>query len=116
MKKVNKYKILTVILLSIVVICSARLSFAATINNSNTTNSLTSIQTTNGSATNNPVNNIPNNTPVNTPAPSPSPSPVPNNTALPETGAESTTALIVLIVVASISAIYTYSKVKEYNV
>ena len=114
MKKVNKYKILTVILLSIVVICSARLSFAATINNSNTTNSLTSIQTTNGSATNNVVNNIANNTPVN--VPSPSPSPVPNNTALPETGAESTTALIVLIVVASISAIYTYSKVKEYNV
>ena len=114
MKKVNKYKILTVILLSIVVICSARLSFAATINNSNTTNSLTSIQTTNGSATNNVVNNLVNNTPVNTPAPSPSP--VPNNTALPETGAESTTALIVLIVVASISAIYTYSKVKEYNV
>lgn len=116
MKKVNKYKILTVILLSIVVICSARLSFAATINNSNqTNNSLTSIQTTNGSASNSAVNNIANNTPVNN-TPAPTPTPVPNNTALPETGAESTTALIVLIVVASISAIYTYSKVKEYNV
>ena len=115
MKKVNKYKILTVILLSIVVICSARLSFATSINNGNNGgNNLTPVSISNGSAANNTVSNIANNTPA--PSPSPSPSPVPNNTALPQTGAESTSGLIVLIVVASISAIYTYSKVKEYNV
>ena len=115
MKKVNKYKILTVILLAIVVICSARLSFAVSINNGG--NNIPTITTTNGSAANNTVPNIANNLTVNEPVNTPAPTPAPvTNTVLPETGAESQIGLVVLIVVASISAIYTYSKVKEYNV
>lgn len=123
MKKVNKLKILTVILMGILILCSAKMSFAA--------QSITAISTSTGNTGNNNINNISTNTdnsnnlnntgndiqnnssnnllPVNNAANT-------QNTVLPDAGAKSSATIVFLIVLTSISAIYTYKKVKEYNI
>lgn len=60
-----------------------------------------------------------------TPTPSPTPTPVPignitnnntnNSSSLPKTGANDT-AMWILIVACAIAAVYTYKKVRDYNV
>ena len=106
MKKINKLKVLTLIAMIMLVVFSAKYSFAQTIttignstgNTSNNTN-LNNVQT----------NNVVNNTPApvnNTPAPV-------NNTVLPDAGTKSSTGILVLITLTSISAIYTYTKLEN---
>lgn len=114
MKSINKLKVLTLVLMIISVIFFAKTSFAAT--------SITSISTSSGNASNNVVNNIPNNVVENTPQNNT----VVNNTPannynnvvsnIPETGAKSSVVLMFLIGLTSISAVYTYIKVKKYNI
>jgi LPXTG-motif cell wall-anchored protein len=122
MKKVNKLKVLTVILMGVLIVCSAKMSFAAT--------AISTISSSSGNSTNNAaVNNISNenntvqnesNTVTNEDNAVTTnnivTNNVVNNTTLPDTGAKSSTAIIFLIVLTSISAIYTYKKVKEYNI
>lgn len=107
----------------VLIICSARTTFAAA--------QITPIGTSNGSSANNTNmngistpgannNNVtqPGNNALNVPNVT-VPNNVPNtvvNTTIPETGAESTTMLFVLIGFASISTIYTYLKIKKYNI
>lgn len=114
MKKLSVLKVITVLLMVALIIGVAKSSFAAS------TIQVQSIENSGGNSSNNVVNNVQNepvnNVPVNnTPAPSPTPTPA-NNTVLPKTGAKSTTGLVVLMVLTSISAVYTYIKVKEYNI
>lgn len=112
MKKMNKLKVLTVIAMIMLVVLSAKYSFAQTIttigNSTGNTNNNSSI---NNVQTNNVANNTPapvNNTPVNN-------TPV-NNTVLPDAGTKSSAGILVLITLTSISAIYTYTKVRKYNI
>ncbi len=117
MKRTNKLKILTVILMAIIVICTARMTFAAQI---------TTIPGSSGnSAGNNTVNNLSsNNTPENNVVPNNTLNTTnynnvvnnTQNTTLPKTGAELSVGLVGLISFVSISAIYTYIKVKKYNI
>lgn len=125
----NKLKVLTLILMIALIICSAGMAFAAT--------PITSISTSSGnSATNNAANNISNtgtnnNASGNTSSNTPNYNNVPSNnsakniytnnasttnTAIPETGAKPRTLLIVLIILTLVSSIYTYAKVKRYNI
>lgn len=124
MRNNSKLKVLTLIVMIVLIICSARVTFAAT--------QIQQIQTTNGSsANNNNVNGIstpgagtnnitrPTNNTFTPPANNATPNNVPNtttNTTIPQTGAESTTMLFVLIGFAIISTIYTYLKIKKYNI
>lgn len=115
MKKVNKLKVLTIVLMGIIILCSARMSFAAT--------SITSISTSSGNSANNAVNNIATNntsnnvvTNENVVKNEPNYNNVVNNTTLPDTGAKSSIAIFVLILLTSVSAVYTYIKVKQYNI
>ena len=112
MKKVSVLKVITVLLMVALIIGVAKSSFAAS------TIQVQSIENSGGNSSNNVVNNVQNepvnNVPVNN-TPAPTPTPV-NNTVLPKTGAKSTTGLVVLMVLTSISAVYTYIKVKEYNI
>mgnify|MGYP001066843513 CR=1 FL=1 len=108
MKKISKLKVVTVILMIMLIVCSAKINFAAQITN---------IGNSTGNTSNNtPVNNVPTNNAVNnTPVVNNIPAPV-NNTPLPATGSESSTGIIVLIALTSISAIYTYTKIRKYNI
>lgn len=124
MRNNSKLKVLTLIVMIVLIICSARVTFAAT--------QIQQIQTTNGSSANNNINGIstpgagtnnniarPTNNVVTPPANNVVPNNVPNtttNTTIPQTGAESTTMLFVLIGFATISTIYTYLKIKKYNI
>ena len=109
MKRIRILKLLTVVLVMLLIVGIAKSSFAAPtispIDNSTgngTNNTINGISS--NELENNTLNNvIENNTPV-------------NNTTLPDTGAKSSTGLIVLIVLTSVSAVYTYIKVKEYNI
>ncbi len=122
MKNTNKLKILVVILMGILILCSARMTFAAQAINNITTipatdqpsatnnTSLNNISNTSGTQPNNTSNNAivtnkVNNTSNNT-----------QNTTLPKTGAELSVGLVGLISFVSISAIYTYIKVRKYNI
>ncbi len=123
MRNNSKLKVLTLIVMVVLIICSARTTFAAA--------QITPIGTSNGSSANNTNmngistpgannNNVtqPGNNALNVPNVT-VPNNVPNtvvNTTIPETGAESTTMLFVLIGFASISTIYTYLKIKKYNI
>jgi len=89
MNKISKLKIVTVFLMAMLIIFSAKSSFAQP------TQPITTIGNSTGNST--------NNTPV-------------NNTVLPDTGASSSTGIIILMVLTSVSAVYTYMKVKEYNI
>lgn len=114
MKKINKLKVLTLGLMVALVICFARTSLAAT--------SITSISTSSGNSANNVVNNLPNGVNVVRNEPDNNIVNVPQNNYnnvvqnIPDTGAESYTVLIILAVLTSISAVYTYIKVKKYNI
>ena len=48
-----------------------------------------------------PANNVPNNV---------------NNKTIPDTGAKSQTGLFIFMILALVSAVYTFIKVKEYNI
>lgn len=114
MRRVNKLKVLTVILMAILVACSAKMSLAATAitSISGSTGNAADNNTVNNIATNNVVeNNTVNNVVANT-----SNNTVVTNTSLPDTGAKSTIGLIVLIGLTSVSAVYTYRKIKKYNI
>ncbi len=107
MNKISKLKIVTVFLMAMLIIFSAKSSFAQPI---------TTIGNSTGNSTNNtPVNNIAQNNVTNNVVNTVAPEPV-NNTVLPDTGASSSTGIIILMVLTSVSAVYTYIKVKEYNI
>lgn len=108
MKKVSKLKILTVVVMVMLIVFSAKVSFAQTITSignstGNTANNTTINNVVNNVTENNTTNNVVNNTPV-------------NNTVLPETGAASTTGIFILMALTSISAIYTFIKIRKYNI
>ena len=93
-----------------VVIGIAKSSFAAT-------QTITAIENSTGNGTNNTVNNISSNEPVNnTPVNNLPVNNTPTNTNIPNTGASSNMGLIVLITLATVSAGYTYMKVRKYNI
>ena len=95
MKKINKLKVLTLIAMIMLVVFSAKYSFAQTI---------TTIGNSTGNTSNNTnLNNVQTNNVV-------------NNTVLPDAGTKSSTGILVLITLTSISAIYTYTKVRKYNI
>lgn len=119
MKNINKLKLITIGLMILLVICYAKTSFAAA-------TQITSISTSSGNSANNVVNNLPNgvNTVVNEPTNNVVNVATTNNSYnnynnvvnnIPDTGAESYTAIMILIVLTSISTVYTYIKVKKYN-
>ena len=110
MKKSSVLKLMTVVVMLALILGSAKISFAAAQiqpiensgGNSAGNNTLNSV--------NNTTNNVANNTiPVNN-------TNKVENTTLPEAGKESSLGIVVLIALTSISAIYTYIKVKEYNI
>lgn len=110
MKKSSVLKLMTVVVMLALILGSAKISFAAAqiqpIENSGGNSA--------GNNTLNSVNNTSNNVANNT-------MPVNNtnkveNTPLPNAGKESSLGIVVLIALTSISAIYTYIKVKEYNI
>ena len=110
MKKSSVLKLMTVVVMIALILGTAKMSFAATQiqpiensgGNSAGNNTLNSV--------NNTTNNVANNTiPVNN-------TNKVENTTLPEAGKESSLGIVVLISLTSISAIYTYIKVKEYNI
>lgn len=110
MKKSSVLKLMTVVVMIALILGSAKISFAAAQiqpiensgGNSAGNNTLNSV--------NNTSNNVANNTiPVNN-------TNKVENTPLPNAGKESSLGIVVLIALTSISAIYTYIKVKEYNI
>ena len=110
MKKSSVLKLMTVVVMIALILGTAKMSFAATQiqpiensgGNSAGNNTLNSV--------NNTTNNVANNTiPVNN-------TNKVENTTLPEAGKESSLGIVVLIALTYISAIYTYIKVKEYNI
>ena len=110
MKKSSVLKLMIVVVMIALILGTAKMSFAATQiqpiensgGNSAGNNTLNSV--------NNTTNNVANNTiPVNN-------TNKVENTTLPEAGKESSLGIVVLIALTSISAIYTYIKVKEYNI
>ena len=110
MKKSSVLKLMTVVVMIALILGTAKMSFAATQiqpiensgGNSAGNNTLNSV--------NNTTNNVANNTiPVNN-------TNKVENTTLPEAGKESSLGIVVLIALTSISAIYTYIKVKKYNI
>ena len=108
MKRESILKLLTVVIMAALVIGIAKSSFAVS--------TITAIENSSGNGTNNTLNNISTNEPVNnTPANVPVNN-VPVNQPIPDTGAKSSTGLIVLIALTSVSAVYTYIKVREYNI
>ena len=114
MKKESILKLLTIVLMVALIVGIAKSSLAvaaiksienSTVNETNNTlNNVSTNEPENNVTENNtiPVNNNTNNVPVNEP--------------IPDTGAKSSAGIIVLIVVASVSALYTYTKVKKYNI
>ena len=104
MKKSSVLKLMTVVVMIALILGTAKMSFAATqiqpIENSGGNSA--------GNNTLNSVNNTTNNVANNTNKV--------ENTTLPEAGKESSLGIVVLIALTSISAIYTYIKVKEYNI
>ena len=114
MKKSSVLKLMTVVVMIVLILGTAKMSFAATQiqpiensgGNSVTNNTLNSVNNT----SNNTTNNVANNTiPVNK-------TNKVENTTFPKAGKESSLGIVVLIALTSISAIYTYIKVKEYNI
>lgn len=110
MKKSSVLKLMTVVVMIALILGSAKICFAAAQiqpiensgGNSAGNNTLNSV--------NNTSNNVANNTiPVNN-------TNKVENTPLPNAGKESSLGIVVLIALTSISAIYTYIKVKEYNI
>ncbi len=87
-----------------------------TSNNGTTANNTTASNTTSNNTTNNTAKN---NSTLNTSAitNSSATNNVNNttNTALPKTGVESSTGMIVLITVCGISAIYAFKKIRDYK-
>ena len=114
MKRESILKLLTVFVMVALVIGIAKSSFAVS--------TITAIENSSGNGTNNTLNNIArnepvNNTPVNnTPVNHTPVNNVPINQPMPDTGAKSSTGFIVLIALTSVSAIYTFIKVREYNI
>lgn len=111
MNKPNILKLITIIAVVGLILGFSKVNFA-----------VTSIETSGGNKTNNVINsvnntsnNVTNNTENNT-TPLNKNNTITNNTVLPDTGAKSSLGIIVLIALTSVSAIYTYVKVKEYNI
>lgn len=111
MKKSSVLKLMTVVIMIALILGSAKISFAAAqiqpIENSGGNSA--------GNNTLNSVNNTSTNNVVNNTIPVNNTNKV-ENTPLPEAGKESSLGIVVLIALTSISAIYTYIKVKEYNI
>lgn len=112
MNKTNILKLITIIAVVGLILGFSKVNFA-----------VTSIETSGGNKTNNVINsvnntsnNVTNNTENNTTTPLNTNNTITNNTVLPDTGAKSSLGIIVLIALTSVSAVYTYVKVKEYNI
>lgn len=122
MKRTNILKLITIIAVVALIIGASQLSYAAqnitTIEKSGgngTNNTVNTVNNTENNTTNNTSNSIANNA-TNNVTNNNSTIPVNNSTALPDAGAESSIGLFVLIGLATVSAVYTYIKVKEYNI
>lgn len=110
MKKSSVLKLMTVVVMIALILGTAKMSFAATQiqpiensgGNSAGNNTLNSVNNTTNNVANNTIS-VNNTNKV-------------ENTTLPEAGKESSLGIVVLIALTSISAIYTYIKVKEYNI
>ena len=111
MKRESILKLLTVVLMVALIVGIAKSSLAVA--------AITSIENSTVNETNNTLNNVSTNEPENNVTAN-NTIPVNNNVAvnetIPDTGAKSSVGIIVLIVVASVSALYTYTKVKKYNI
>ena len=110
MNKTSILKLITIIAVVVLILGFSRVNYAVTSietsGGNKTNNTLNSVNNTSNNVTNNTENNTPINTNNN----------VVNNTALPDTGAKSSLGIIVLIALTSVSAVYTFVKVKEYNI
>ena len=107
MKKLNKFILVMVIIMG-VVIASSQVQ-AAIVLNSTGGNTATNVVENN--TTNNTVNNVVNNTVANT-----NTNKVNNLTnTLPKTGIEDSPAAIIMII-GVISAVYAYKKIRDYNI
>lgn len=126
MKRTNILKLITIIAVVALIIGASQLSYAANTitpieksGGNGTNNTVNTVSNTESNSTNNTANNTSNNTlnnVTNNVTNNNSTIPVNNSTALPDAGAESSIGLFVLIGLATVSAVYTYIKVKEYNI
>ena len=126
MKRTNILKLITIIAVVALIIGASQLSYAANTitpieksGGNGTNNTVNTVSNTESNSTNNTSNNTSNNKSNNTSnnvTNYNSTIPVNNSTALPEAGAESSIGLFVLIGLTAVSAVYTYIKVKEYNI
>ena len=114
MKKNGVLKLLVLGIMVVVIMGVEKSSFAVStitpIENStgNGTNNTMNNISTNNTSTNEPVNNTPvNNVVQNTPV---------NNTVLPDTGAKSSVGLFVIMGIFGASAVYTFVKIKKYEI
>lgn len=107
MNKTSILKLITIIAVVGLILGFSKVNFA-----------VTSIETSGGNKTNNVINSVNNtsNNVTNNTTPLNTNNTITNNTVLPDTGAKSSLGIIVLIALTSVSAIYTYVKVKEYNI
>ncbi len=131
MKKINSLKVITLVLMIMLAISVSSRVFAddtpaittltgnntnqgntsiGTISDNTTGNGTTNTNTNNTNNTNNAINNT--NVATNLPTTNNSTS---TSDSLPKAGLSSSSTIIFLIIATSISAIYTYKKVKEYN-
>ncbi len=122
MKRTNILKLITIIAVVALIIGASQLSYAANTitpieksGGNGTNNTVNTVSNTESNSTNNTANNTLNNV-TNNVTNNNSTIPVNNSTALPDAGAESSIGLFVLIGLATVSAVYTYIKVKEYNI
>lgn len=126
MKRTNILKLITIIAVVALIIGASQLSYAANTitpieksGGNGTNNTVNTVSNTESNSTNNTSNNTSNNKSNNTSnnvTNNNSTIPVNNSTSLPEAGAESSIGLFVLIGLTAVSAVYTYIKVKEYNI
>ncbi len=107
MNKTSILKLITIIAVVGLILGFSKVNFA-----------VTSIETSGGNKTNNVINSVNNtsNNVTNNTTPLNTNNTITNNTVLPDTGAKSSLGIIVLIALTSVSAVYTYVKVKEYNI
>lgn len=109
MKKNGIFKLLILVLMSVVIIGIAKSSFAVS--------TITAIENSTGNGTNNTINNISTNEPVNNIPVNNVVQNVPvNNTVIPQTGAKSATGLFVIMGILGLSAVYTFVKIKKYEI
>ena len=114
MKKVSVRKLMLVIGVFAIICCISTINYASDVND--LIQNITELPNNNTPAENTNINTA--NTPANLTPLTTTPTPTNNttgNTILPKTGVNDT-IMWVLIGVSAIAAIYTYKKVRDYNV